>query len=210
MACLVSQNVSHAVSALQSIVCLYIFLFFVLLIRSLADRTLAALIVCGPLQFLVSHLLYSFILFCFVFFFSEYVFLLCEEMGLPAQTRFLALEIFDRQVKTCCKADFNIFFKENPTLPHFPKAVNFWTTDSSHRFMAKHICDLYELIRSNSETNLLRNWTEVENRIKTQLPLRVMSCVQLASKLTSHYKVKSSACLYHKQLYIKRLYRNSK
>lgn len=74
-----------------------------------------------------------------------------------------------------------------------PKAVNLstCTINSSRRFMAKHICDLYELIRSNSETNLQRNWKEVENRVKTQLPLRVMSCVQLASKLTSHYKVKS-------------------
>lgn len=82
---------------------------------------------------------------------AEYIFLLCEGMGLPTQTRFLAIEIFDR-------------------------------------FMAKHVCDLYELIRSNSETNLQRNWKEVENRVKNQLPLRVMSCVQLASKLTSHYK----------------------
>ena len=55
--------------------------------------------------------------------------------------------------------------------------------------MAKHVCGLYELIRSNSDTNQQRNWKEVENRVKTQLPLRVMSCVQLASKLTSHYKV---------------------
>lgn len=61
--------------------------------------------------------------------------------------------------------------------------------------MAKHICDLYDLIRSNSETNLQRNWKEVENRIKTQLPLRVMSCVQLASKLTSHYKVSTQKLL---------------
>ncbi|RMX44328.1 hypothetical protein pdam_00018874 [Pocillopora damicornis] len=91
---------------------------------------------------------------------AEYVFLLCEEMGLPTQTRFLAIEIFDRQV-----------------------------------FMAKHVCDLYDLIRSNSETNLQRNWKEVENRIKTQLPLRVMSCVQLASKLTSHYKVSTQKLL---------------
>ena len=61
--------------------------------------------------------------------------------------------------------------------------------------MAKHVCDLYDLIRSNSETNLQRNWKEVENRIKTQLPLRVMSCVQLASKLTSHYKVPTQKLL---------------
>lgn len=117
--------------------------------------------------------------------FSEYVFLLCEEMGLPTQTRFLAIEIFDRQVKIRLVLGVS-------------KAVNFstCTINSSRRFMAKHICDLYELIRSNSETNLQRNWKEVENRVKTQLPLRVMSCVQLASKLTSHYKVKSSELIY--------------
>lgn len=60
-----------------------------------------------------------------------------------------------------------------------------------NRFMSKHVCGLYELIRSNSETNQQKNWKEVENRVKTQLPLRVMSCVQLASKLTSHYKVRN-------------------
>ena len=58
------------------------------------------------------------------------------------------------------------------------------------RFMAKHVCGLYDLIRSNSDTNKQKNWKEVENRVKTQVPLRIMSCVQLASKLTSHYKVR--------------------
>ena len=48
---LVSRNVFHVVSALQSIVCLYIFFW---LIRSFIDPTSAALIVCGPLQFLAS------------------------------------------------------------------------------------------------------------------------------------------------------------
>ena len=56
--------------------------------------------------------------------------------------------------------------------------------------MAKHVCSLYDLIRSNSDTNQQKNWKEVENRVKTQVPLRIMSCVQLASKLTSHYKVR--------------------
>ena len=56
--------------------------------------------------------------------------------------------------------------------------------------MAKHVCSLYDLIRSNSDTNQQKNWKEVENRVKAQVPLRIMSCVQLASKLTSHYKVR--------------------
>ena len=50
-----SQNVCHLVSAFQFIVCPYIFVFGI--IRSLVDPTLAAFIVCGPLQFLVSDYL---------------------------------------------------------------------------------------------------------------------------------------------------------
>ena len=49
---LVSRNNFHVVSALQSIVRLYTFFW---LIRSLVDLKLVAFIVCGPLQFLVSH-----------------------------------------------------------------------------------------------------------------------------------------------------------
>ena len=49
---LVSRNVFHVVSALQSIVCLHTFFW---LIRSLVDPKLPTFIVCGPLQFLVAH-----------------------------------------------------------------------------------------------------------------------------------------------------------
>ena len=45
-------GVFHVVSALQTIVCLYIFFW---LIRSLVNPMLASFIVCGPLQFLVSQ-----------------------------------------------------------------------------------------------------------------------------------------------------------
>jgi len=48
---LVSRNVFHVASTLQSTVCHYIFWP-----RSLVDSTLAAFFVCGPLQFLVSLL----------------------------------------------------------------------------------------------------------------------------------------------------------
>ncbi|KAK3739312.1 hypothetical protein QZH41_017884 [Actinostola sp. cb2023] len=82
---------------------------------------------------------------------AEYVFLLCQEFGLPSESRFLSIEIFDR-------------------------------------FMAKHVSDLYEFIRSNTDENQKENWGEVEKRIKSQLPLRIVSCVQIASKLLSHYK----------------------
>ena len=46
---LVSRNVFHVLSALQSIVSIQFFW----LIRSLVDPTLVAFIVCGPLQFVL-------------------------------------------------------------------------------------------------------------------------------------------------------------
>ena len=64
---LVSRNVFHVVSALQSIV----FILFFGLIRSLADPTLTALILCGPLQ-LLTHLVHSHIHFICISLFSKY------------------------------------------------------------------------------------------------------------------------------------------
>ena len=56
------------------------------------------------------------------------------------------------------------------------------------RFMVKHVCDLYEVIRS-SDVNQQHDWNVVEERLKTQLPLRAVSCLQIASKMVSHCKV---------------------
>ena len=53
---LVSRNVFHVVSALQSIVSIHTFFW---LIRSLVDPTLAAFIVYGPLQFVLLIYLFT-------------------------------------------------------------------------------------------------------------------------------------------------------
>ena len=45
------------------------------------------------------------------------------------------------------------------------------------------------MIQSSSSVDKLKDWNEVEERIKNQMPLRLLSCVQLASKLSSHCKV---------------------
>ena len=59
----------------------------------------------------------------------------------------------------------------------------------TYRFMIKHIRSLYQLIQTSSAVDKLKDWNEVEERIKNQMPLRLLSCVQLASKLSSHCKV---------------------
>ena len=57
--------------------------------------------------------------------------------------------------------------------------------------MIKHIRSLYQFIQTSSAVDKLKDWNEVEARIKGQMPLRLLSCVQLASKLSSHCKVRS-------------------
>lgn len=57
------------------------------------------------------------------------------------------------------------------------------------RFMLKHIQSLYQFIQTSSAVDKVKDWSEVESRLVVQMPLRLLSCVQLASKLSSHSKV---------------------
>ena len=62
------------------------------------------------------------------------------------------------------------------------------------RFMGKHISELYETVRNSSGKDRQTDWNNVEQRVKEQLPLRAVTCIQVSSKLASHYKV-SLRCL---------------
>ena len=53
----------------------------------------------------------------------------------------------------------------------------------------KHIYTLYQIIQSSSAVDKQKDWDEVEGRLKVQIPLRMLSCAQIASKLSSHSKV---------------------
>ena len=57
------------------------------------------------------------------------------------------------------------------------------------KFMVAHVSSLYRQIRELSLKDQQKGWRDVEERISRQLPLRAVSCVQIASKLTSHSKV---------------------
>ena len=57
--------------------------------------------------------------------------------------------------------------------------------------MLKHIQEVYDAVRSSSSKDKQADWRSVESRLKEQFPLRASSCVQVASKMTSHYKVSS-------------------
>lgn len=56
-----------------------------------------------------------------------------------------------------------------------------------HRFMVSHIKELYVHVLNSKKLDSPIVWQDVEERLKHQVILRAVSCVQLASKLSSHY-----------------------
>ena len=57
------------------------------------------------------------------------------------------------------------------------------------RFLPLHVKELHQYVASSccSEQNI--SWEQVEKRLQHQVTLRAVSCVQVASKLCSHYKM---------------------
>ena len=59
-----------------------------------------------------------------------------------------------------------------------------------YRFMLQHIQELHEhVLKTAGIKTRTKEWTEIKKRVSNQIVLRVISCIQIASKLTSHYKV---------------------
>lgn len=69
--------------------------------------------------------------------------------------------------------------------------VQYTAAELFQRFMERHITELYDHVQSTQGTSSPISWSEVETRLKHQVPLRAVSCVQLASKLSSHYSIVS-------------------
>ncbi|KAJ8319773.1 hypothetical protein KUTeg_001360 [Tegillarca granosa] len=60
-------------------------------------------------------------------------------------------------------------------------------------FMLQHIEDLYNhVLKSGSKVSKMKkDWLAIQERIKSQIHLRMVSCCQIASKVTSHYRIVS-------------------
>lgn len=69
-----------------------------------------------------------------------------------------------------------------------PLEVRFLAVELFDKFMLKHVNELYEIVVSSSSKEKQLDWSSVEARIIDQVPLRAVTCIQLASKLVSHYK----------------------
>uniref|UniRef100_A0A915E362 Cyclin N-terminal domain-containing protein 1 n=1 Tax=Ditylenchus dipsaci TaxID=166011 RepID=A0A915E362_9BILA len=70
-----------------------------------------------------------------------------------------------------------------------PQDVKYIAIGIFNDFMIEHICGLYTMIsclpdRSNEEK--IKEWDKIESTISRQLTLRVISCIQIASKIHSY------------------------
>ena len=69
--------------------------------------------------------------------------------------------------------------------------IQYQAAELFQRFMVSHIKELYTHVKDSRSNSSPIDWNEVETRLKHQIPLRAVSCVQLASKLNSHYNLVS-------------------
>lgn len=70
-----------------------------------------------------------------------------------------------------------------------PDEVRYLALELFDSFMVKHIEELYKHILTSEKYTKKNEWLAVQERIRNQVILRIASCCQIASKLTSHYKV---------------------
>lgn len=66
--------------------------------------------------------------------------------------------------------------------------------------MTTHVTELREIVKSSSSTEKQLDWNSVEVRIRDQVTLRAMTCVQVASKMVSHYKVTFKTSIFRRVL----------
>ena len=71
-----------------------------------------------------------------------------------------------------------------------PYEVKYIAVELFASFMQHHVEEIYSHVH-NPSSGKNYTWATVEGRVKSQIILRALTCVQIASKLTSHYSIVS-------------------
>lgn len=71
-----------------------------------------------------------------------------------------------------------------------PYEAKYIAVETFSRFMYLHMAEIYKHVH-NPITGKNYEWKTVENRVKSQVTLRALTCIQITSKLCSHYKIVS-------------------
>lgn len=70
-----------------------------------------------------------------------------------------------------------------------PDDVRYRSVELFHRFMCQHVVEVYEHVQTTQDKESPISWEAVEDRLKYQVTLRALTCVQLSSKMSLHYKI---------------------
>ncbi|CAG2056570.1 unnamed protein product [Timema podura] len=93
-----------------------------------------------------------------------------------------------------------------------PSDVRYLAVEIFDRFTIFHYAQLYEYVRKDIKTDLSKTnmRDRVCQRIETQILLRIMSCIQLASKMNSNIELGVSVLTYVEHLLLLLAQHNSK
>lgn len=81
--------------------------------------------------------------------------------------------------------EFSFFFTSN-----IPEHVTGKYQGQFFRFLYNHIQDLRDHVLKLPKKKQMKEWQKIQEGVSNQVLLRIVSCCQIASKLTSHYKVR--------------------
>ncbi|KAF1761395.1 hypothetical protein GCK72_009651 [Caenorhabditis remanei] len=112
----------------------------------------------------------------------------------------MAIDIQDRQ-KTATPCEFD-FFK--PKLVEYtftvcvrlrlPNEVRFTAVLILNSFLIRHLCSLHEFMEKQDMANHHKNkeWENIESNMERQIPLRILTAIQISSKMHSYHDSLSS------------------
>ena len=72
---------------------------------------------------------------------------------------------------------------------NLPLDIQYRAIDLFVRFMASHVTELYAHVQSTRKSSSPIEWETVQDRLTHQVTLRAVTCIQLASKMSLHYKI---------------------
>lgn len=72
-----------------------------------------------------------------------------------------------------------------------PIEIQYRAIDLFVKFMSKHVTELYAYVQSTKNFQSPIDWVTVQDRLTHQVTLRAVTCIQLASKVSLHYKIVS-------------------
>lgn len=70
-----------------------------------------------------------------------------------------------------------------------PNEVRYLSVELFDRFIRKHYIDLFSKVWKHESSAAKEKWKRVENQLQTQTTLRMLSCIQLASKFVIHTNI---------------------